>query len=106
MPENSSIPPILNPAAEKLRRGEVVISMSAKLVVDHGIGVLAGSAGFDIVFIDMEHGAFSMDDIGRISVAAHLSGVTPLVRVPSLDVASRVLDMGALGVIAPHISTT
>jgi 2-keto-3-deoxy-L-rhamnonate aldolase RhmA len=36
-------------------------------------------------------------------MAALAAGVTPLVRVPGIATVSRVLDAGALGVIAPHI---
>jgi 2-keto-3-deoxy-L-rhamnonate aldolase RhmA len=32
-------------------------------------------------------------------------GITPLVRVPGLNEVSRVLDAGALGVIAPHVQS-
>jgi 4-hydroxy-2-oxoheptanedioate aldolase len=34
------------------------------------------------------------------------AGITPLVRVPSVAEVSRVLDAGALGVIAPHVKST
>jgi 4-hydroxy-2-oxoheptanedioate aldolase len=38
-----------------------------------------------------------------ICTAAIAAGITPLVRVPGIGEVSRVLDAGALGIIAPHV---
>jgi 2-keto-3-deoxy-L-rhamnonate aldolase RhmA len=51
----------------------------------------------------MEHSRFSLETTGQICMAALAAGITPLVRVPGVAEVSRVLDSGALGVIAPHI---
>jgi 2-keto-3-deoxy-L-rhamnonate aldolase RhmA len=51
----------------------------------------------------MEHSSFSLETTGHICMAALAAEVTPLVRVPDVATVSRVLDAGALGVIAPHI---
>src|SRR5262249_47720698 len=50
-------------------------------------------------------GGFALDACGQICGAAREAGVAPFVRVPANTPAyvSRVLDGGALGVIAPHI---
>jgi 4-hydroxy-2-oxoheptanedioate aldolase len=64
-------------------------------------------AGFDWLFIDMEHGALSLDTAMQISVAALGTGITSLVRVPrgQYDMATRVLDGGAWGLVMPHVDT-
>jgi 4-hydroxy-2-oxoheptanedioate aldolase len=92
-----------NHAKEKLRRGEVVASMTVRLV--HGIEIarIAKTAGFDSLYVDMEHSSFSLETTGQICMAALAAGVTPLVRVPGVAEVSRVLDGGALGIIAPHV---
>src|SRR5262249_46016236 len=41
----------------------------------------------------------------QICIAALEVGLTPLVRVPGIEAVQRVLDGGALGVIAPHVRT-
>jgi 2-keto-3-deoxy-L-rhamnonate aldolase RhmA len=71
------------------------------------IAGIARTAGFDSIYIDVEHSSFSLDTTGQICMAGLAVGVTPFVRVPSIapDCISRVLDGGALGVIAPHIQT-
>jgi 4-hydroxy-2-oxoheptanedioate aldolase len=92
-----------NHAKEKLARGEVVASMTVRLVRGIEIAQIAKTAGFDSLYVDMEHSSFSLETTGQICMAAQAVGVTPLVRVPGVAEVSRVLDGGALGVIAPHV---
>jgi 4-hydroxy-2-oxoheptanedioate aldolase len=94
-----------NHLKEKLSRGEVAASMTVRLV--HGIEIarIAKTAGFDSLYVDMEHSSFSFETTSQICMAALQAGVTPLVRVPGVDEVQRVLDGGALGVIAPHVRT-
>ena len=96
-----------NGVKDKLARNEVVLSMTVKLVRTVEIAGLARTAGFDSIYIDVEHSSFSLDTTGQICMASLAVGITPFVRVPSItpDCISRVLDGGALGVIAPHIQS-
>lgn len=104
------MPPALNEilrnnVKEKLARGEVVSSMMVRLVGGVEIARIAKTAGFDSFYIDMEHCSFSMETIGQVCMAAVETGITPLVRVPATtpEYIGRVLDGGAMGVIAPHV---
>src|ERR1700692_4999825 len=90
-----------NHVKEKLARGEVVASMTVRLVRGVEIARIAKTAGFDSLYVDMEHSSFSLETASQICIAALEVGVTPLVRVPGIAAVSRVLDGGALGVIAP-----
>lgn len=94
-----------NHVKEKLARGEVVASMTVRLVRGIEIARIARTAGFDTLYIDVEHSSFSLDTTGQICMAALEVGITPLVRVPTTrpEHVSRALDGGALGVIAPHV---
>jgi 4-hydroxy-2-oxoheptanedioate aldolase len=94
-----------NIVKEKLARGEVVASMTVRLVRGIEITRIARTAGFDMLYIDLEHSGFSLDTTGQICMAALEVGIAPFVRVPSNtpEYISRVLDGGALGVIAPHV---
>lgn len=94
-----------NTLREKLSRGEVVSSMTVRLVRTAEIARIARSAGFDSIYVDLEHCSFSLDDTSRICMACLDAGVTPLVRVPANtpEYIGRVLDGGALGIIAPHV---
>jgi 4-hydroxy-2-oxoheptanedioate aldolase len=94
-----------NGVKDKLARGQVVASMIIRLVRTVEIAQIARTAGFDSFYIDNEHNSFSLDTTGQICMAGLAVGITPFVRVPSIapECISRVLDGGALGVIAPHI---
>ncbi len=94
-----------NHVKDKLGRGEVVASMTVRLTRGVEIARIAKSAGFDSLYVDLEHASFSLETTGQICIAALEAGVTPLVRVPSVAEVSRVLDAGALGVIAPHVQS-
>jgi len=94
-----------NAVKEKLARDEVVASMTVRLVRSVEIARIAHTAGFDTLYVDLEHSSFSLETCAQICMAALEAGITPFVRVPANtpDYISRVLDAGALGVIAPHI---
>src|SRR6266511_5080186 len=96
-----------NNVKQKLERDEVVASMTVRLVRDIGIARIARTAGFDSLYVDIEHSSFSLETTGQICMAALEVGITPFVRVPANtpDYVSRVLEGGALGVIAPHLQS-
>jgi 2-keto-3-deoxy-L-rhamnonate aldolase RhmA len=96
-----------NNVKEKLARDEVVASMTVRLV--HGIEIvhIAAAAGFDTFYVDLEHSSLSLETTGQLCIAGLEVGIAPFVRVPAItsDYVSRVLDGGALGVIAPHVAS-
>lgn len=98
---------IHNGVKEKLQKGELVVSMAVKLVRTIEIAEIARTAGFDTLYIDLEHSSFSLDTTSQICMACLAVGVTPLVRIASIDAThiGRVLDGGAMGVIAPHVQS-
>jgi 4-hydroxy-2-oxoheptanedioate aldolase len=63
------------------------------------------SAGFDWIFIDMQHGLSTYADLSSLCLLLRARGVTPLVRVPFDDTsgAQRALDAGAEGIIFPYV---
>lgn len=64
-----------------------------------------GHIGFDFVFIDAEHSPMEVTDLREIILAARLAGISPLVRVTRPDEIEirKALEMGAEGVIVPHV---
>ena len=94
-----------NHVKDKLARGEVVASMTVRLVRGVEIARIAKTAGFDSLYVDMEHSSFSLETMGQICMAALEAGVTPFVRVPGVADVQRILDAGALGIIAPHVQS-
>ena len=69
--------------------------------------VLARATGHDWMFIDTEHGAFSVQETTQLCIAALPTGVTPIVRVcaGAIDEATRALDNVAMGIVVPHVDT-
>jgi 4-hydroxy-2-oxoheptanedioate aldolase len=94
-----------NNVKTKLARDEVVASMTVRLVRSIEIARIARTAGFDTLYVDLEHSSFSLETCGQICMAAVEAGIAPFVRVPANtpDYISRVLEGGALGIIAPHV---
>ncbi len=94
-----------NHMKEKLARDEVVASMTVRFARSIEIAQIARTAGFDTLYVDMEHNTLSIDTVCQICIAAQQIGITPLVRVPANtpEYICRVLDGGAMGVITPHV---
>ncbi|KAM0329296.1 hypothetical protein ACHAQA_004601 [Verticillium albo-atrum] len=66
------------------------------------------NAGFDGVFIDLEHSSLSLSAASDLCVTSMTAGISPFVRVPGhvgRGFVQRVLDGGAQGVIFPHVDT-
>lgn len=90
---------------QKMQRGETVFSMTVRLIRTVEIAGLARAAGYDSIYMDLEHSALSLETVSQISIASLATGIAPFVRVPTLDPAliSRALDAGATGVIVPDV---
>lgn len=67
---------------------------------------LAALAGFQFIVIECEHAGLSLETVQHHLRAAHARELGTLVRVPAGDqgFVQRVLDVGADGVLIPHIS--
>ena len=94
-----------NAVKDKLARGAVIASMTVRMVRTTEVARIAKTAGFDMLYIDLEHSPLSIDSTSQICLACLDLGVMPAVRVPANtpEYISRVLDAGALGIIAPGI---
>lgn len=81
--------------------GTLVISPSPRWVP------VVRQAGLDFVFIDTEHIALDRAQVSWMCQAYAACGVPPIVRIPSPDPfeAVKILDGGAVGIIAPYIET-
>jgi 4-hydroxy-2-oxoheptanedioate aldolase len=68
---------------------------------------MAASTGHDAIYVDLQHAPIPFDAMSQMCLAGLAMGVVPLVRVPSLEPGNigRVLDAGALGLIAPDVRT-
>ena len=55
-----------NHVKEKLGRGEVVASMTVRLIQGIEIARIAKTAGFDSLYVDLEHSSFSLETAGAL----------------------------------------
>jgi len=95
-----------NPLKQKLQQR---VAVSGCMIQGYlpSLVELCGLAGFDFVFLDAEHAAISPRDCEDLVRAAEVRQVVPLVRVPNIapDTILRYMDVGAMGVILPGVST-
>src|SRR5215467_4953559 len=89
-----------------------------RLAAGHVATILAGSndpdlidqlgpLGVDGIWLEGEHGGVDYADLGNLTRACDLWGVTSVVRVMDNDYATiyRTLDRGAQGIVVPHVNT-
>lgn len=67
----------------------------------------AARAGYDCVWLDMEHRAFTIHQVQALLAYAHLYDIDVLLRPPTLEKTGlyRYLEEGATGLMIPHVST-
>ena len=89
---------------EQFDAGHLVLCTALTQARTADIPTIAAAAGFDAVYVDLEHTAISLEThVAALCSAAIGARITPLVRVPSHDhqYLTRSLDVGAMGVIVP-----
>ena len=98
---------VTNAAKERLEAGELALEIGVRMSRTVDIAKAMKTCDYDWLFIDMEHSSLDLDTAAQISVAAQSAGINPVVRVPGFEHhhASRVLDGGAQGIVAPHVDT-
>lgn len=96
-----------NHTKRKMQAGQMALGFGVHHLRSTAAPLLARSSGHDWMFIDTEHGAFSVQETTQLCIAALPTGVTPIVRVcaGAIDEATRALDNGALGIVVPHVDT-
>src|SRR5216683_3012094 len=92
--------------ARRLRAGETVYSGWCGLPYPI-VAELVGREGFPAVTLDGQHGLWDTASVMSAVAAIRQAGAAPIVRIPvgAFASASRALDFGAEGIIAPMINT-
>jgi 4-hydroxy-2-oxoheptanedioate aldolase len=92
--------------ARRLHVGETVFSAWCSLPYPL-VAEMLGREGFAAVTLEAQHGLWDVASLLTGIAAVRQGGAAPIVRVPVGDfaLASRVLDFGAEGLIAPMINT-
>jgi 2-keto-3-deoxy-L-rhamnonate aldolase RhmA len=96
-----------NAVKQKLKDGRCVFGQMIMEFYTPGIAQILANGGADFVIYDMEHGRCDISLAASMFASCKGTGVEPYVRVPDLTCAplSRVLDLGAHGVMIPRVET-
>src|SRR3546814_11339444 len=92
---------------ECLAAGEKLLSLGVRCSRSPDIARMASGAGYDIIWIDLEHSRLSIDTACQVAATAHYLGLVAWVRIPDRDygVIGRVLGSRTDGIKEPTIDT-
>lgn len=97
----------MNVISSVIERHGVAVGTMLRMARDPAVMRILRNAGIEWVIIDFQHSGLSWTVVSDLIWAARCDGVGTVVRVPELrgsDI-SRVLDIGASGVMAPMVSS-
>ena len=97
----------MNPFLQKIRQGRVVLGQMILELFTPGIGPMLAASGMEFVIFDMEHGRCDIALLAEMIASCRGSELTVMARVPDVSFSplSRVLDLGATGVMVPRVET-
>ena len=94
----------VNRAKQKLANGEIVTIVSG---ITHPDDIDAvGPLGFDGIWLEGEHGATDASDLGNLTRACDIWGMTSVARINlnAQGLIYRTLDRGAQAIVVPHVN--
>jgi len=97
---------VRNPVAAKWRAGQTSVGTWLNLVSPM-VAELLATEGFEWLVVDMQHPPWSFSEAVNAFRAIEACGAVPFARSWSHapEVIARILDAGALGIVAPRVST-
>ena len=97
-----------NRLKRKLAADQLTFCLGVNQARTPNIAMIAEAAGFDAIYVDLEHNPTSLETTSMLCIAALSIGITPMVRIGSQDghLAARVLDGGAQGLMVPHVNSS
>jgi 2-dehydro-3-deoxyglucarate aldolase/4-hydroxy-2-oxoheptanedioate aldolase len=92
---------------QRLKSGELLLGQMVLELFTPGIGPMLAACGLDFVLFDMEHGRCDIALLAEMIASCRGNAIVPLARVPDVNFSplSRVLDLGARGVMVPRVET-
>jgi len=96
-----------NRTRQLLKDGKIALGCGLGQLRSAEIPVMYAAAGLDWVFIDCEHGCYTIETVQDLVRSSLQTTITPIVRVADLQysLVARVLDMGAEGIIFPRVES-
>lgn len=94
-----------NPLKQRLADGGFALGAGVNFNRNPAVVRIIAAAGYDFVFIDMQHSALDLETVSAMCEVARAEGLVPIVRpahkIP--DLVGRVLDVGAMGIMRPDV---
>jgi 2-keto-3-deoxy-L-rhamnonate aldolase RhmA len=97
----------MNGFRQRLHQGDLLLGQIVLELFTPGIGPMLAACGLNFVIFDMEHGRCDISLLAEMVAACRGSDIVPMARVPDAAYAplSRVLDVGARGVMVPRVES-
>ena len=97
---------IYNTAKQKLMEGQQIVGGTVS-TPDPQIYCAMANAGFDFIWIEMQHSPLSYQEVARMIWACKDAPAIPFIRVPDATEGDiqKAVDIGALGIIVPMVIT-
>jgi len=96
-----------NQVKKALKAGRVCIGSMVSTFRSPQIAQIFAASGWDYFIMDTEHSFFDFESLADIMTVARTEEIVPIVRVTvnTYPLLARSLDVGAMGVICPHVDT-
>jgi 4-hydroxy-2-oxoheptanedioate aldolase len=100
----STSPRIFNTVKQKLAAGKQVVGGTVS-IPDPDTYCAMANAGFDYLWIEMQHSPMSYQDVAHMIMACKGAPAMPFIRVPDATEGDiqKAVDMGAAGIIIPMV---
>src|ERR1700685_3142892 len=99
-------PKLYNTAKQKLAEGKQIVGATV-FSPDPNIYCAMANAGYDFLWIEMQHSPLTFEDVARMIWACRGATAMPFIRVPDATESDiqKATDIGALGIIVPTVDT-
>jgi 2-keto-3-deoxy-L-rhamnonate aldolase RhmA len=100
------VPKLYNTTKQKLLDGKQVVGGTV-FSPDPAMYCAMANAGFDFLWIEMQHSPMTYQEVARMIFACRGSAGMPFIRVPDATESDiqKATDIGAIGVIVPTVDT-
>ncbi len=97
---------VYNTAKQKLAAGKQIVGVTISSP-DPNMYCALANAGYDFLWIEMQHSPLTYGDVARMIWACRGSQAMPFIRVPDATESDiqKATDIGALGIIVPTVDT-
>jgi 2-keto-3-deoxy-L-rhamnonate aldolase RhmA len=97
---------LYNTAKQKLKEGKPVVGATV-LSPDPNMYCAMANAGYDFLWIEMQHSPLTFEDVARMIWACRGAPAMPFIRVPDATESDiqKATDIGAMGIIVPTVDT-